>query len=390
MTLASPALRSQWWFANGAKGAGVTERFSIYNPTDDDVEVTPVFLGIAERHRRARRADRRAGPPGRHVRVRRRRRAARRAATPWCSAPTDARSRSSSSGRSPGRSTASRRRRCCSGGLPGPRTAYVATRGRSAIGPGEPTEDALVVYNIDERRRHRHRPGGDAGRRRRRAVAGRASPLPAGGLVTISLTDPPSIDAPARRPLDGAGLRRALAAAWSRRRQGRSRVAGPSRRRRLSRGRGSLAALAAHRRGRVRRASSPSVAAPAPPAAGSADAAGRSRAGRSSTGRLRPARRAVAGRRVHVGDVPHCADVVAQGGVLASDEVAVAEVEYGADRDAPRPLPHRRRADAGDRRPRRRRAPQLRRPGDRHRPVGRRRRPTRRATPCAVGASATI
>ena len=45
MTLASPALRSQWWFANGEKGAGVTERFSIYNPTEDDVEVTPLFLG---------------------------------------------------------------------------------------------------------------------------------------------------------------------------------------------------------------------------------------------------------------------------------------------------------------------------------------------------------
>ena len=45
MTLASPALRSQWWFANGEKGPGVTERFSVYNPTDDDVEVTPLFLG---------------------------------------------------------------------------------------------------------------------------------------------------------------------------------------------------------------------------------------------------------------------------------------------------------------------------------------------------------
>ncbi len=34
-----PAPRDQWWFANGRKGAGITERYSIYNPTDDDVEV---------------------------------------------------------------------------------------------------------------------------------------------------------------------------------------------------------------------------------------------------------------------------------------------------------------------------------------------------------------
>ncbi len=46
VTLASPAAREQWWFANGVKGAGVTEQFSIYNPTDEDVEVDAVFLGI--------------------------------------------------------------------------------------------------------------------------------------------------------------------------------------------------------------------------------------------------------------------------------------------------------------------------------------------------------
>jgi hypothetical protein len=46
VTLASPALRNQWWFTNGAKGVGVDERFSIYNPTDDAVEVDVLFLGI--------------------------------------------------------------------------------------------------------------------------------------------------------------------------------------------------------------------------------------------------------------------------------------------------------------------------------------------------------
>jgi hypothetical protein len=46
MTLASPVLRSQWWFANGLKGEGITERYSIYNPGDEDVQVQPLFLGI--------------------------------------------------------------------------------------------------------------------------------------------------------------------------------------------------------------------------------------------------------------------------------------------------------------------------------------------------------
>jgi len=46
VSLASPALRDQWWFADGAKGPGVTERFSIYNPTDEQVEVDVIFLGI--------------------------------------------------------------------------------------------------------------------------------------------------------------------------------------------------------------------------------------------------------------------------------------------------------------------------------------------------------
>lgn len=46
VTLAAPALRDQWWFADGAKGAGVSERFSIYNPTDEQVEVDVIFVGI--------------------------------------------------------------------------------------------------------------------------------------------------------------------------------------------------------------------------------------------------------------------------------------------------------------------------------------------------------
>ncbi len=46
MTLGSPALRDQWWFSEGLKGSGVIERFSLYNPTDDDVAVDALYLGL--------------------------------------------------------------------------------------------------------------------------------------------------------------------------------------------------------------------------------------------------------------------------------------------------------------------------------------------------------
>ena len=46
VTLAAPALRDQWWFADGETGEGVTETFAIYNPTDTDVQVDAVFLGL--------------------------------------------------------------------------------------------------------------------------------------------------------------------------------------------------------------------------------------------------------------------------------------------------------------------------------------------------------
>jgi Family of unknown function (DUF5719) len=48
VTLGSPATRDQWWFSNGNKGAGVQERYSIYNPTDDDVEVDVIMLGTPQ------------------------------------------------------------------------------------------------------------------------------------------------------------------------------------------------------------------------------------------------------------------------------------------------------------------------------------------------------
>ena len=46
VSLAAPALRDQWWFADGEVGPGITETFSIYNPTSKSVDVDAVFLGL--------------------------------------------------------------------------------------------------------------------------------------------------------------------------------------------------------------------------------------------------------------------------------------------------------------------------------------------------------
>jgi len=45
-SMASPALDSQWWFADGEKGAGVSERLVLFNPTDADVEADIMVLGL--------------------------------------------------------------------------------------------------------------------------------------------------------------------------------------------------------------------------------------------------------------------------------------------------------------------------------------------------------
>lgn len=45
MTLGAPSLTTQAWFADGERGEGITEHYSIYNPTDEDIVVYPVFLG---------------------------------------------------------------------------------------------------------------------------------------------------------------------------------------------------------------------------------------------------------------------------------------------------------------------------------------------------------
>ena len=46
VTLAAPAPRTQWYFVEGESGADITERYSLYNPTDERVEVQPSILGV--------------------------------------------------------------------------------------------------------------------------------------------------------------------------------------------------------------------------------------------------------------------------------------------------------------------------------------------------------
>ncbi|WP_040492040.1 DUF5719 family protein [Ilumatobacter nonamiensis] len=46
ISLGAPELRDQWWFADGQVGEGIDEQYAIYNPTEDEVEVTVFFGGL--------------------------------------------------------------------------------------------------------------------------------------------------------------------------------------------------------------------------------------------------------------------------------------------------------------------------------------------------------
>jgi hypothetical protein len=46
MTLGAPSLSSQYYFADGEVGEGVSEQYAIYNASDADVSVFAVFLGL--------------------------------------------------------------------------------------------------------------------------------------------------------------------------------------------------------------------------------------------------------------------------------------------------------------------------------------------------------
>ena len=128
----------------------ITETFSIYNPTDADVEVDAVFLGLPHRRQLRRHpADPRALPPvvvfdpfadetaagipdGRHAVV-----------FSTLSEPSIVVERVLT--RPAGDSVAT----TVVLGAPPRQDGFVATQWHVGIGPSEPTADALVVYNVD-------------------------------------------------------------------------------------------------------------------------------------------------------------------------------------------------------------------------------------------------
>jgi len=150
ISLAAPALRDQFWFADGERGDGITETFSIFNPTDADVEVDAVFLGlpidanfgeippILVPSRRVVVFDPFADetsagiPDGRHAVV-----------FSTLSEPSIVVERILT--RPAGESVAT----SVVLGAPPRQDGFVATQWHVGIGPSVPTPDALVVYNVD-------------------------------------------------------------------------------------------------------------------------------------------------------------------------------------------------------------------------------------------------
>lgn len=46
--LGAPSAAGGWWFADGEKGAGISERYSIFNPTDREAEASVLVLGLGQ------------------------------------------------------------------------------------------------------------------------------------------------------------------------------------------------------------------------------------------------------------------------------------------------------------------------------------------------------
>jgi Family of unknown function (DUF5719) len=189
--LAAPALRSQWWFANGDKGEGITERYSLYNPTEDDVEVQPTFLGIPQgtdlidpivvpaRQVVTYSSDDVAGlPDGRHAVV--------FATTDVSQSIVAERVITRTIDEVPTTSVVL-------GAVSRPEDGFVANTWTTVIGPGEATEDALVVYNIEAADAvvtvQAVTPAGIV-----TVPSLEALPLPAGGLLAVPLTEADVLD----------------------------------------------------------------------------------------------------------------------------------------------------------------------------------------------------
>ncbi len=199
VSLAAPALRDQWWFADGEAGDGITESFAIYNPTDDDVQVDVVFLGIpldagysdvpsidVPAHQVVVYDPADAGvddetgqaalPPGRHASV-----------FSTLAEPSIVVERILT--RPAGGSVAT----SVVLGAPPRIDGYVSSRWHLGIGPTEPAPAALVVYNVDNVEGtitvEAVGPGGPS------AVPSLTDiPIGAGEVITIDLVDPDVLD----------------------------------------------------------------------------------------------------------------------------------------------------------------------------------------------------
>jgi hypothetical protein len=189
MALGAPALRDQWWFAAGEKGSGIDERYSLFNPTGDDVSVDVVFPAaqnsdllepIVVPARQVVTFD--PGEvtglgEGRHATV-----------FSTLAEPSIVVERALTKIVDGQPSTS-----VVLGAIQRADDAFVATTWAMAIGPGVPTEEALVVYNVDNTEGtvtiEAVGAGGPA------AIPGlEAVPLGPAGLITIDLTADVALD----------------------------------------------------------------------------------------------------------------------------------------------------------------------------------------------------
>ena len=175
-------------------GEGVTERYSIYNPTEDDVEVDPIFVAIPS----AVQADPIEVPAG-EVRTFDPSTVVDDEGAP---ALPDGRyavvfstlaAQSVVVERATTQTVGDEVATTVIAGAPPRQDGYVATEWHVPAGPNEPVEDGLVVYNAD------NAPGTVSV-----SAVGRSGPVPVDGLqeleigaasqITIDLVDPLVLD----------------------------------------------------------------------------------------------------------------------------------------------------------------------------------------------------
>lgn len=186
--LGSPVLSDQWYFADGEKAVGVIERYSIYNPNEEPIAVTPVFLGLENFFDEVvvEIPGGRVGifvvddvadlPEGRHA----------LAFTADGKSFMVERAITRPAGDSVATSVVL--------GMPGT-NSVIASRWTVGIGVDQPLENALVVFNLDFQ---------DGTVTVNAQVAGALAPVPglsdlpigANSIITVPLTDPLAVGAP--------------------------------------------------------------------------------------------------------------------------------------------------------------------------------------------------